>query len=314
MIKDIKKMGQGVQVWGKFLITEKNSRKTKDGREVINLKISDASGEIDVVVWDNCQIGGSIETGKVVGILGDTGSYNNRIQLTAKKLKVLNEDPAPYLRTPSVSIDNLKDRFDNIVGMVKDIYLKELLALIFTEEVREKFFKSPAARKIHHNYAGGLLEHTVRVAELCIEAGRIYPQLNLDLLITGALLHDIGKMKEYEIKIVPEYTVSGRLIGHIVLGHEMVEEALKELAERRPDMPEELKGMVKHMILSHHGNLEYGSPVKPLFPEAMLLHMMDNLDAKMYVFINKIDEEEEGEGFFTSYDPFFEQYFFKYRY
>lgn len=313
-IREIKKMGQGVQVWGKFLITEKNSRKTKDGREVINLKISDASGEIDVVIWENCQVGGVIEPGKVIGILGDTGSYNNRIQLTAKKLKVLDEDPSLYLRTPAVSIDDLKNRFDTMIAMVEDIYLRELLNLVFSEATREEFFKAPAARKIHHNYAGGLLEHTVRVAELCLEAGRIYPQLNLDLLVTGALLHDIGKMKEYAIKVVPEYTVRGRLIGHIVLGHEMVEEALKELRTRRPDMPEELQEMVKHMILSHHGSLEYGSPVKPLFPEAMLLHMMDNLDAKMYVFINKIDEEEEGEGLFTSYDPFFEQYFFKYRY
>lgn len=314
MVKDIKKMNQGTQVWGKFLIMEKNNRKTKDGRDVVNLRISDSSGEMDVVIWDNCQVGGVIETGKVIGLLGDIGSYNNRVQVTAKKVKVLEEDPASYMKTPAENLDDLKDKFDRIVSMVNDVYLKELINIIFSSDMKSIFFKAPAARKIHHNYSGGLLEHTVRVAELCIEAGKIYPQLNKDLLITGALLHDIGKIREYEIKVLPEYTASGRMVGHIVLGSEILDDALKKLAQSRPDMPEELKMMVKHMILSHHGSLEYGSPVKPLFPEALLLHMMDNLDAKLYVFMHKIDEEEETEGLFTSYDPFFEQYFFKYRY
>ncbi|MBO8157961.1 HD domain-containing protein [Thermosyntropha sp.] len=314
VVKDIKKMAQGAQVWGKFLITEKNNRKTKDGREVVNLRIGDSTGEIDVVVWENCQVGGVLQTGKVIGILGDVGSYNNRIQITAKKVKVLDEDPSSYLKTPSVSIEELVNRFEQMLKMVDDSYLKDLLDIIFTDDIKRAFFKAPAARKIHHNYAGGLLEHTIRVAELCIKAASIYPSLNRDLLITGALLHDIGKIEEYEMNVLPEYTVPGRMVGHIVLGHEILDEALKKLVMTRPDMPKELPIMLKHMILSHHGSLEYGSPVKPLFPEALLLHMMDNLDAKLYVFMNRIEEEEDEEGLFTSYDTFFEQYFFKYRY
>lgn len=314
LIKDIRNMSQGEQLWGKYLVLEKNIRKIKDGRDITNLKVGDATGDIDVIVWDTCNISGIIQVGTVIGLLGDLGLYNNRLQVTAKRVKVLEEDPASYLKTPDMSVDELIQEFDQMVASINDYYLHAVIERIFDSSMREKFFHAPAAKKIHHNYVGGLLEHTLHVANLCIKAADIYPMLNRDLLITGAIMHDIGKVQEYEIKITPEYTVAGRMLGHIVQGNEVLGEAIKAIRQEKGDFPEYLEIMLKHMVLSHHGNLEYGSPVKPLFPEAMLLHMMDNLDAKMFVFFNKINEEEEGEGLFTNYDSFFEQTFFKYRY
>lgn len=303
-----------MQIWGKYLVLEKVQRKTKDGKDIINLRIGDSSGEMDVVIWDNCNVSGEIHNGSVVGLLGDLGLYNNRLQITAKRIKVLQEDIAPYLKGPDINVEILAKELEEVLHSVSDPYINKLLLNIFTPDVKEAFIKAPAAKKIHHNYPGGLLEHTLQVVKLCSYAAKLYPMLNRDLLVAGALIHDIGKVKEYAIKAIPEYTVAGRMVGHIVLGHEMVDDAIKNIRQEGSLFPENLEMMIKHMILSHHGYLEYGSPVKPLFPEALLLHTADNLDAKMFVFINRIKEDETEEDLFTAYDSFFEQHFFKYRY
>lgn len=314
LIKEIKSLNQGSQLWGKYLVLEKLARKTKDGKDVMNLKVGDASGEIDVVVWENCNVAGEINIGAVIGLLGDLGTYNNRLQITGKRIKVMEEDVTPYLKGPALNIEVLVEKFNKLTDSISDRYILALLQNIFTPELKDAFIKAPAAKRVHHNYPGGLLEHTLQVAYICDMATKLYPELNRDLLIVGAILHDIGKVEEYEIAAVPEYTVSGRLVGHIVLGHEMVDKAIRLIRAQGQDFPDYLEMMIKHMILSHHGNLEYGSPVKPLFPEAFLLHMADNLDAKLFVFLNKIEEDESEDSQFTPYDSFFEQYFFKYRY
>lgn len=313
-VKEIKALTPGQQVWGKFLVLEKVYRKTKDGKDMHNLKIGDASGELNVVVWDNCTVAGQTEAGSVIGLLGDVGVYANRVQMTAKRIKTLEEDPYAYLKTPALSVEQLQQRLEEILALVQDPWMKKLLGRIFTPELKEKFYHTPAAKKIHHNYSGGLLEHTVTVAEMCLQACLIYKNLNQDLLITGAVLHDAGKMQEYAVKVTPEYTVAGRLIGHIAMGSELITQTIAHIRAEGEDFPVELEWMLKHMILSHHGSLEFGSPVKPLFPEAMVLHMMDDFDARMFVFFNKINEDESEDPFFTTYDSFFDQNFFKYRY
>lgn len=313
-VKELKRLSPGTQVWGKYIILEKVHRKTRDGKEIIDLKIGDSSGEIYSIVWDNCPIKGELETGAVIGLLGDLGIYNNRLQITAKRIKILEEDVLSYLKAPSAGIDYLTEEFERTLNSVADPYMKELLRRIFTLEMREKFFQAPAAKNIHHNYRGGLLEHTLAVVNLCSRVVEVYPYLNKDLLITGALLHDIGKVSEYAIKGVPQYTAKGRLIGHIVLGSEILSLKIREIRDSGREFPPELENMLKHMLLSHHGSLEFGSPVVPLFPEAFVLYMLDNLDAKMYVFANKIEEENGEEELFTRYDNFFQQVFFKYRY
>jgi len=313
-VKEIKGMTPGQQIFGKYLLLDKLHRKTKDNKDMYNIKLGDASGEIDAVVWENCPIAGDFVAGSVLGLLGDIGSFNGKIQVTAKRIKVLDEDPTPYLPGPSVSLEAMQKRFEQYGQSIKDIHLSTLLTRIFTPTLKDRFFKATAAKTIHHNYSGGLLEHTLEVADLCIQALAIFPQLNRDLVLTGALLHDIGKIAELDVKVVPQYTVEGRLVGHIVLGTEMITMQINSMRQEGETFPNELEWMLKHMMLSHHGSLEFGSPVIPLFPEALLLHVMDNLDAKMFIFFNKINESGPENELFTNYDNFFAQHFFKYRY
>lgn len=313
-VTQLRALPTGSQGWGKFLVLEKTQRRIKDGREVINLKIGDSGGQIDCVVWDNCQVAGQLEAGTIVAILGNLGSYNNHLQLTATRIKVLEEDPADYMQGPAIPLEQLRGDFGRLLSSVEDPWMAGLLERIFTPELLDRFHRAPAARKIHHNYGGGLLEHTLSVAGNCVRIADNYPSLNRDMLVTGAILHDIGKLYEYEMKPSPRYTAEGRMMGHIVLGDELVGEKIRAMRGEGLDFPSELEWMIKHMILAHHGSLEYGSPVVPLFPEAFLLYMMDNLDAKLFVYKNKIEENDGDDEFFTNYDNFHGQYFFTYRY
>ena len=313
-IQELKALPTGSQLWGKYLVLEKNQRKTKDGRDIINLKLGDSTGEVDAVVWDNCQVNGEVEAGVLLGVWGDLGSYNNKLQVTAKRIKALQEDISSYLKKPDIDIDSLIQQFNLVMDKVKEPALRQLLEHIFTPEVRQQFYGATAAKKVHHNYPGGLLEHTMQVVHLCLQTAAAYPMLNEDLLITGALLHDIGKLDEYRTRVVTEYTVEGKLLGHIMMGVERIGAAIALIRSQNQDFPQELEWMVKHMILSHHGTTEFGSPVVPMFPEAFVLHMMDNLDAKMFVYTHKIKDTEDGDEYFSNYDNFFQQYFFKYRF
>jgi len=310
--QEIKAGSPGQQVAGKFLILDKMYRKTKDGKDMYNLKLGDASGEIDSVVWDNCNITGQLETGAVIGVLGDLGSFSGRLQITAKRIKVLEEDPGDYVKQAE-NLEGLKLHFIELLHSIEDPYLKPLLEQIFNPAVREGFFRAPAAKRIHHNYPGGLLEHTCKAADLCLQMADAYPALNRDLLLSGTLLHDIGKIMEYKNGFSPQYTMEGKLIGHIVIGSELLSREIAVLRKEGLSFPERLEWMIKHMILSHHGSLEFGSPVIPLFPEAFVLHVADNLDAKMFVFNSKMQDNGEEECF-TNYDSFFAQQFFTYRY
>lgn len=313
-VNELREVNTGEQVRGKYLIMDKILRKTKDGKNICNLRIGDASGEIDAIVWDSCNVGGQLEVGAVIGLLGDMGNFAGKPQITARRINVIDEDPLLYLKSPEINKEDLEKRFKEFLQSIKDVYISLLLEKIFTEDFQSEFFQAVAAKKIHHNYSGGLLEHTVQVAELCQRVGDIYPVLNRDLLICGALLHDIAKVSEYEIKITPRYTAEGKMIGHIVMGAELIGKTIKDLRDEGIEFPVELEWMIKHMILSHHGNLEYGSPVIPLFPEALVLHMADNLDAKLFVFLSHIKEDEGEDEYFTTYDNFFQQNYFKYRY
>lgn len=314
-VKELKLLEQGKQFWGKYLVMDKNQRRTKDGKEIINLRLGDATGEIDAILWESCQVAGTVQVGVVLAILGDIGSFNGKPQITAKRVKVSEEDdPANYVKGPDIPLDLLKQRFFEALASIQDPYLGLLLEKLFTEEQKQEFFHAPAAKRIHHNYAGGLLEHTMSVAALCEQAAGQYPELNRDLLVTGALLHDIGKITEYALQTVPQYTIEGRLIGHIVTGSEMISGAIAQLRADGLEFPQKLEWMLKHMILSHHGNLEYGSPVVPMFAEAFVLHSMDNLDAKLFVYRSKMEEQESEEDPFTAYDPLHGHQFFTYRY
>lgn len=313
LVRELKMIPSGKQVWGKYLILDKVERRTRDGKSVINLRLGDLSGEIDAVAWDNCAIAGVLEVGKVAGVLGDTSTYNGRLQITARRLKSLEEDPLPYQKS-AAGLEHLKLQFQDLIASLNDPYLKKLITRIFSDSFLEEFFRAPAARRIHHQYAGGLLEHTISVASLCRQTCALYPELNQDLTVAGALVHDMGKVEELNFKAAAEYTAAGRMLGHIYIGSEMLAGHINQLRSEGETFPEQLELMLKHMILSHHGLLEFGSPVKPLYPEAFLLHMMDNLDAKMHVFWNKIKDDEDNPDDFTPYDNMFGQHYYKLRY
>jgi 3'-5' exoribonuclease len=303
----------GQQVSGKFLILDKIYRKTKDGKDMYNLKLGDGTGEIDAVVWENCRLTGTLTSGEVIGILGDMGNFSGRNQITAKIIKVLDEDPGLYMKQAE-NLEQLKQHFQELVKSLRDPHLQNLTQRIFDPSTLEVFFRAPAAKRIHHNYPGGLLEHSCQVADLALKMADSYVYLNKDLLLFGALVHDIGKIMEYKMGAAPQYTTEGKLLGHIVMGSEMISIEINRLRTEGYDFPQNLEWMIKHMILSHHGSMEFGSPVIPLFPEAFVLHVADNLDAKMYIIKNKLQENNGEEEYFTNYDTYFAQQFFTYRY
>lgn len=311
--QEMKASSVGQQVSGKFLIMDRVYRKTKDGKDMYNLRLGDSSGEIDAVVWENCRLTGTLASGAVIGVLGDMGNFAGKNQITARIIKVLDEDPGLYLKKAD-NLEELKRHFTELVQSVQDPHLQALLGKVFDNSSRENFFRAPAAKRIHHNYPGGLLEHSCQVADLVLKIAGSYPYLNRDLLLFGALVHDIGKIVEYKNAVTPQYTTEGKLLGHIVIGSEIAAQKIALLKAEGYDFPENLEWMIKHMILSHHGSMEFGSPVIPLFPEAFVLHVADNLDAKMFIFNNKLQENNSEEEYFTNYDNFFAQQFFTYRY
>lgn len=311
--REMQAVSVGQQISGKFLILDRVYRKTKDGKDMYNLKLGDSSGDIDAVVWENCRLTGTLASGEVIGILGDMGNFAGRNQITARIIKVLEEDPSLYVKQAE-NLEQLKQHFDELVGAVQDNCLQNLIKRVFDPPAKEIFFRAPAAKRIHHNYPGGLLEHSCQVADLALKIVDSYPYLNKDLLLFGALVHDIGKILEFKNGAAPQYTTEGKLLGHIVIGSEMIGQEINQLRSEGYDFPPNLEWMIKHMILSHHGTMEFGSPVIPLFPEAFALHMADNLDAKMYIFKNKLQENSGEEEYFTNYDNYFAQQFFTYRY
>ena len=311
-IAQVKQKMTGEQIWGKYLILELSRRKTKDGHEIINLKLGDRTGDIEGMIWDGKQVGPEFEIGRVIGVVGDRGVYNNRPQMLVRRYKLVEEDAELYLAAPPVDISALAERLEGVIASVQDENLQRLLQAIFTPERKIAFQKAPGGRKIHHGYSGGLLEHSLSVAAMCELIASHYTWLNRDLLVSSALLHDVGKIEEYEIRLTPQYTIAGKLIGHIVMGTELLAKTVRELRESG-DFPENLSLMLQHILLSHHGTHEWGSPIIPVIPEAFALHLADNLDAKLFIFQNRIQEDNE-DPFFSNYDVYFQQQFFKYRY
>jgi 3'-5' exoribonuclease len=313
MIQEIRSSTAGEQVWGKFLILELQRRRTRDGKLVVNLKLGDQTGSIDGVIWEGEQVTEEYSAGKVVGVVGDAGQYNNKPQLILRRYKLVDEAQGDYLPAAQVDVEQMMRRLEERIASLQDRYMKRLAEDIFTAERKQLFQQMPGGRTIHHGYRGGLLEHTLSVVQLCELLSQHYPKINRDLLVTGALLHDIGKLEEYKMVLTPEYTAAGRLLGHIAMGAELVGGTIEAI---KADMgfPTELSWMIRHMILSHHGALEFGSPVLPQFPEAFALHLADNLDAKLFVFFQRAEDDAGDDPYFSGYDGIFHQQFFKYRY
>jgi len=267
-------------VTGFFAVTVKQVRSRKDGAPYFALTLGDCTGQIECRMWEVADAQ-EFDAGDVVKARGQVSRYQDRLQLTLDKIRRADSsefDLGDFVPKTSRDIDELWAELNGYVASFTNSHLQALLrAFLDDPEIAQALKSAPAAKSMHHAWVGGLLEHIVSLLGISDLAARHYTEINRDLLLTGVVLHDIGKLHELRWGTSFDYTLEGQLIGHISIGVVMVEKRLASL----PDFPENLRVLVEHIILSHHGKYEFGSPKLPMIPEALLLHYLDDLDAKM---------------------------------
>ncbi|MCM2263684.1 MAG: HD domain-containing protein [Desulfuromonadales bacterium] len=295
-----------------FLVRDKIVGMAKNGKPYLTLKLMDRSGEVEGRIWDRVdEISSQFERDDFVRVAGKASLYMGKMQLVIQELAKLKEetvDLADFLPVAARSTGDMVADLQSRVASIDDPFLRALLqAFLDDKEFLAAYCRAPAAKAMHHVYLGGLLEHSLAVASLADDISNRYPGLNRDLLVTGALLHDVGKVNELRYARSFDYTDVGKLIGHIVIGVEMVEEKLRQL----PGFPTELAILLKHLLLSHHGQYEYGSPKRPKTLEAVILNFIDDLDSKINGVRTHLDKEPDSESAWTQYHRFYDRYFFK---
>ncbi|TCL62218.1 3'-5' exoribonuclease [Hydrogenispora ethanolica] len=309
----IREIVEGVSVSGQFLIVENQMKVAKNGNSYLAMKIGDQTGELAVKVWSaDEETFRHLEVGKVIEIQNiQPKLFKDQIQLEweAKNqaaYKIVPDGEADYSRFLPTAPGNLNElwlRLTQYIDSVTESKLRHLLAFFFDDaKFAAHFMKVPAALKRHHAYIGGLLEHTVGVASLCAAAAAYYPLVNRDILLTGAILHDIGKTKTYKLEKGFDGTDEGKLIGHLILGVEMVSQAVAQSFGPMDAAAESLKNTLLHLLVSHHGIMEWGSPVEPLTLEACILHHADNMDAQVTKFLKVMRAESNTVGW-SAFDP-----------
>lgn len=307
-MKYIRDFFEGSRVNGVYLCKHKQSAVTKNGKTYENVILQDKTGTIDAKIWDPNSSGiDDFDAMDYVDIVGDVSSFAGSLQLSIKRARKAFEgeyDPADYLPVSKYSVDEMYHKLLDMIQGVKNEYLQKLLQMFFVEnEEFIKIFKgNSAAKTVHHGFVGGLLQHTMTVARLCEVYCKMYPLLNHDLLITAAICHDIGKTQELSAFPMNDYTDEGQLLGHIMIGAEMIHDAAAQI----PGFPAKLENQLKHCILAHHGELEYGSPKKPALAEAVALNLADNTDAKMETLTELFDAAAGEQGEWIGYNRFFE--------
>lgn len=308
----VKDIDAGSKVNDVFLVTEKNMAVSQKGSPYLNVRLRDRTGIIEARIWENAaELNKLFQRGDVIEVRARAVSYRNTIQLTVNDVKKLDDsdlDPADFSPTTSYDVDEMFDTLKQYIEEITSPHLQELLRAIFSEEkILYAFKRAPAAKGLHHSYIGGLLEHTLSVTRLLVKTADHYKNVNRDLLITGGILHDIGKIYELSFTKIIDYTDRGRLIGHIVLGVELVKEQIASLES----FPEQLALELEHILLSHHGVLEYGSPKRPKTLEAVIINMIDDLDAKVNAFQEFIDNANDNDSSWTPYHRLFERFIYK---
>lgn len=282
-MKFIKELTEGNNIQGVYLCKSKLSTETKNGKPYDSLILQDKTGTLDTKVWEPYSPGiGEYAAGDYIEVVGEVITFNGGKQAKLTRIRKCQEDeydPADYLPCTDKNIGEMYEQVLSYINSMQNEYLKKLLQSFFVED--EKFIKafknSSAAKMVHHGFIGGLLEHTLSVTNLCNYFAGAYPLIKRDLLLTAALCHDIGKIREISAFPQNDYTDEGQLLGHIVVGVEMVSEKIRLIE----GFPEKLANELKHCIISHHGELEYGSPKKPALIEAVALNFADNTDAKL---------------------------------
>ncbi|MCR4788259.1 MAG: HD domain-containing protein [Lachnospiraceae bacterium] len=296
-MKYIKDLKDGDRMNDIYLIKQKNSATTKNGKPYDNIVLQDKTGTIDAKNWEpNSPATDEFDVLDHVEIVGEVTTFNGALQVNIKRARKCSEgeyDASDYLPVSPFDIDTMYNELLSFVDSVNEEHLNRLLCALFKEDEAfiKRFKMSSAAKSVHHSFVGGLLQHTLAVTRLCDFYCKRYERLNRDLLITAALCHDIAKTKEISLYPENDYTDSGNFLGHIVMGVEMVDRVI----HGNPGIegfPEVLENELKHCILSHHGEFEFGSPKKPAIMEAVALNFADNTDAKLQIFDELLESEK----------------------
>jgi 3'-5' exoribonuclease len=271
-----------------FVLSTMQVRDKKQGGQYLALTVSDKTGSLEARMWDDVDEAiVSCSEGCYVKVQGDVSKYQGKFQITLKKLRLAADseiDPKDFQASTKFDVEEMWAELRGYVAAFKNADLQRLVfAFLDDEQIGPAFKAAPAAKRLHHAWLGGLLEHVLTLVRVCLAAVPFYPEVDADLLVTGAILHDIGKVRELEWKSSFSYTLEGQMIGHISIAQGMLREKVQALAP----FPEKLRVLVEHMILSHHGKYEFGSPKLPMTPEAILLSALDDLEAKMQALRNE---------------------------
>ncbi len=302
----------GERIIGTYAARSKSlaSFKSKPG-QYLSLTLGDATGEITARMWDNAEDAAALfAEGDAVTVRGVVEEYRGSKQLVIERLKLAEQDEADAAELVPCStcdLDELRERLLDTVAGVTNPHLKALLDEFFGDpEFVDCFCRAAGAKSLHHSHLGGLLEHTLGIVDVLETVAQVHPKLDRDLLMAGALLHDLGKVEELVCKASIEYTDMGRLVGHTVLTDRMVNQAI----DRIEGFPEELANRLTHMLLSHHGQREYGAPVLPMTAEACALHYADNLDAHVQYFLQVVADGQATDSQWSDYQRMFERYIY----
>lgn len=289
-----------------YLCKGKRSAETRNGKPYDNLILQDKTGTLDGKVWDPNSSGiADYDEKDFIEVYGEVTSYNNNLQLNIRQIRKAGEEeynPADYMPTTEKSTDVMYQELLRYIGQIENTYLRQAVEYYFVKDASfvKKFKAHSAAKSVHHGFSGGLLEHTLSVVKFCEYMAGAYPILNRDLLYAAAVCHDMGKIRELSAFPENDYTDDGQLLGHIVIGVEMVSDAVREI----PEFPEKLASELKHCIIAHHGEMEYGSPKKPALAEALALNFADCADAKMQTLTEIFKEKNSND--WLGYNRLFE--------
>ncbi|MBE5944253.1 MAG: HD domain-containing protein [Lachnospiraceae bacterium] len=302
----INELREGEMISEVYLCKSKVTATTKAGKNYYSMQLQDKTGIIDAKVWELNNGISHFEAMNYIKVDAQVTSFNNALQLNVKRVRVADEgeyDPTDYMPCSEKDVEGMYKELLGIIDTVSSTYLNQLLKKFFVEDTKfiSRFKTHSAAKSVHHGFIGGLLEHTLSVAKICVYIGENYPAVNRDLLVTSAIFHDIGKIDELSTFPENDYTDEGQLLGHIVMGAMMVGDKMKEIE----GFPTVLGNELKHCILSHHGELEFGSPKKPSLIEAVALAHADNMDAKLQTFKEVLEDNKDKSGW-LGYNKMFE--------
>jgi 3'-5' exoribonuclease len=294
-----------------FLVREKEIRATREGKSYLRLELGDRTGPIEARMWEGFErAAATFGNDDFVKVQARVESYRGKLQLALDKIRRADDsevEAADFFPHTLEDVEQLYTRFLIFIAMVENPWLRKLLESVTQDvEMVSGLKRAPAAKGMHHAFLGGLLEHVVSLCGLCVAAAGHYPEVDLDLLLTGATLHDLGKIEELRYERSFNYTDEGQLLGHILIEYEWISKKIDSI----PGFPSHLKTLVQHLIISHHGQYAFGSPKLPMFREALLLHYLDDLDSKMAA-VRAALAADTGEGNWTGWSPALERRFLR---